>query len=190
MNEDRWDKVKAAVTQCQTRSEFIRRFKSLYLSCHESGRLAEVWVLLPKSKRRYASAYTDQELIDHARQYPNNRAWKEAGLALIAEGKPSPYNVAQKRGSTFFASCTAHMKRIPSTKGPKYYKYSDDEVLEKMRLCTTPVEFKRRFASHYSCALNRPHLRAKMDARRQWAEGRGHKGRTTARFWDPHDIID
>lgn len=113
-----------------------------------------------RKKRAYAVAYTDQELIDNAKLYTTKTAWKEAGDKLRAEGKSSHYGIARKRHRAFFVLCTAHMNRIPSRLGQT--KYPDDEILEKMRLCKTPVEFKRRFASHYNCVLHRPHLKAKM----------------------------
>lgn len=149
--------------QCSTRSELSTKFKTLYVQLSRAGLMDEVRKRWPNRKKRdYVSAYSDQELLEHARQFDHCSDWKVAGNELVAIGKSSPYNVAKKRGREFFVSCTVHMVRLASRRGPKYYKYSDDEVTKRMLECETPSEFKSRFRGHYLAAHGRPRLKELM----------------------------
>lgn len=100
------------------------------------------------------SAYSDDDLLQHAKHFATRKEWEEFGQKEVDQGKPSHHRVASKRGTEFYRQCCAHMPDLRGTH--RTYKYSDDGLLASARRFQTRGEWKTKAYNHYQVARLRP----------------------------------
>lgn len=115
------------------------------------GLLERVYAILPEGNGPQ-SAYTDEELLNHARQFHTNKEWLLAGKEEIRNGSPSHWTVAYKRGKEFFQQCVAHMERAPC---PVHFKYTDQQIIESALRYKYRIDWKRMAVEHYRASVRK-----------------------------------
>jgi hypothetical protein len=102
------------------------------------------------------SAYSDDDLLQHAKHFSTRKQWEEFGQKEVAQGKPSHHRVAFKRGTDFYRKCCAHMPHGHAGH-THWQKYPDDELLASARRFQTRGEWKNsENKQHYEMARRRP----------------------------------
>lgn len=155
------DYILERARKCSTASEFQTRFYASYRWAVDNGHEADVDAILPKAdvtERNKRSGeertYTDQELLDHAKQFSSKREWREAGEAEREAGNYSHHGTAKKRGKEFFEACTAHMVDGRGRhKGNQ--KYTEEDLKASALEFKHRGEWKKAQFNHYQAARHR-----------------------------------
>ncbi len=102
------------------------------------------------------SAYSDEDLVKHAKQFSTRKEWELFGHTEVEEGKPSHHRVAYKRGSDFYRVCCAHMPDMRGTHGTQ--KYSDIDLVTSAKPYAHKGEWKTACIAQYQAARRRPEI--------------------------------
>lgn len=98
--------------------------------------------------------FTDEQLIEDAKNYSSRAAWRAAGLVARQNGNYSAYGAAVHRGRDFMRQCCKHM--VSGMVGnANRVKYSDVELIEIGRKYTHRSDWKKEHGGSYQMALRR-----------------------------------
>jgi hypothetical protein len=123
----------------KTRGEWWRAHHTDYLVAYRRGLLPQIYAKLEPEPRGPQPLYTDQQIIDHAKQFKTQKAWDDADAAAKTLGIPSYYSRARIRGIQFVRLCCAHMERAPH---PIRFKHTDAQIEEAAKKYFTRRDFK------------------------------------------------
>lgn len=160
------DYVIERARRCESYSSFQSRYYPLYTWARQQNLLSEIEKVLPpvsydERARRAAltKAYTDTELIEHARQFSTRADWRAAGELERKNGDYSHYGAAVHRGKALMRECCAHMVSGYVAR-KRTYLWTDDELIEAASTYNHKGDWKRsanaRHSAAYQSALNRP----------------------------------
>lgn len=160
--------------RCPTYSAFQSRYYPLYVWARERELLAEIEKILPpvsyleRAKGAAATkAYTDEELVAHAKRFSTRAEWRAEGEQERKNGEYSHYGAAVHRGKEFMRVCCAHMPLGHRTR-KRTYRWTEEALAEAASHYKHKGDWKRsdnpQHAAAYQSALSRPEIFERVTA--------------------------
>lgn len=108
-------------------------------------------------------AYTEQELIEHAKPFKTRAEWRSVGEQERLQGNFSHYGAALKRGREFMRQCCGHMLS-GMTGNINGLKYTDEALIESAAPHKYKSDWRKADQYAYKMAARRPEVFARATA--------------------------
>ena len=123
-----------------TRGAWAKACPKEYLAAYRRGKLPPIYTTLAPDPKGPTPSCTEEEIINHAKQFKTQVEWDKADTEARNLGVPSKYAMARKKGTEFVRKCCAHMGRAPHTQP---LKYTDEQIKEVAKKYSTRKDFKK-----------------------------------------------
>src|ERR1051326_5623900 len=135
-------------------SDWRKAEPAKYAVALRRGLIGKIREFLEVQTQGMYPAYTEQELIEDAKNYKTRKEWKQAGEKLREQGRVSPFNCALRYGPEFFKRHCSHMEL--------HHKWTDDEIIESAAKYRHKGDWRRSFDSRDRAAYQAGQLRPKV----------------------------